>query len=301
MDLYSYFYFLVKQIPQGMVSTYGSLARALGDIRAARACGVMLSQNPDPPNIPCHRVVMSDGSLGGFTHPEGLKKKIELLRSEGVEIENGRVKNFRKLLFEDFKTDFPLKKLREEQKKLKKRMIAGDCPIHGQVAGVDVSYSGRMAYGAMVFDDGEVVLVRRKVDFPYIPSYLAYREMPVILELLKKRRPGVLMVDGNGILHPRGFGLASHVGVVANIPTIGVAKTLLVGMVMNNRVIVDGEIKGIYIKSGRKRGIYISPGHCITIEKSVEIVKRYLYHRNPEPLRKAHIYANMLRRGELEP
>ncbi len=299
MDLYSYFYNLVKQIPRGRVSTYGALARALGDIRAARACGVMLSQNPDPPNIPCHRVVMSDGSLGGFTHPEGLKRKIELLRKEGVRIENGRVVDFKKVLFENFRTEYPLKKLRAEQRELRKKLSVVDCCEYGTVAGVDVSYDGRKAYGAMVFMDEDVVTTVMDVNFPYIPTYLAYREMPVILNLLKIRRPDILMVDGNGTLHPEGFGLASHVGVVAELPTIGVAKSLLLGEIKDEKIIVNEEIRGYYIKSGKTRGIYISPGHMVSLPTAVKITKRCLKYRVPEPLRLAHRYANMLRRGEI--
>ncbi|MEM0334725.1 MAG: MGMT family protein, partial [Thermoplasmata archaeon] len=69
IDLYEKFYSLVKQIPKGMVSTYGDLAIALGDIVASRAVGKMLSENPSPFEIHCHRVVMHDGGIGGFTHP----------------------------------------------------------------------------------------------------------------------------------------------------------------------------------------------------------------------------------------
>ncbi|MFP3318789.1 MAG: MGMT family protein, partial [Thermoplasmata archaeon] len=86
INLYNELYSLVKQIPKGRVTTYGDLALALGDIVASRAVGKMLSENPEPMEIPCHRVVMSDGSLGGFTHLEGIIKKIEILRNEGVEI-----------------------------------------------------------------------------------------------------------------------------------------------------------------------------------------------------------------------
>ena len=301
MDLYSYFYDLVMQIPKGRVSTYGALARALGDIRAARACGFMLSQNPDPPRIPCHRVVRSDGSLGGFTHPEGIKRKIELLRSEGIKIEKGKVKDFSKVLFEDFKTDYPLKKLRKEQEELRKKVILEDAHP-SLIGGVDVSYSSRNAYVALVImRDGkyEVMGEKMRVEFPYIPTYLAFREGPIISEILKKVEEDILlMIDGNGILHPRFMGLATYVGVKNNIATIGVAKSLLIGEVREGKVYIGSKLAGQYIQSGRKKGIYVSPGHKITLDSAVRVVKRYLKYKNPEPLRLAHIYANKFRRED---
>ncbi len=302
MDLYGYFYKLVMQIPPGRVSTYGALARALGDIRASRACGVMLSQNPDPPRIPCHRVVMSDGSLGGFTHPEGVKRKMELLRGEGVKIENGKIKNFSEVFFDNFRTEFPLKKLREEQKALREKIVIEDDFHCDLVGGVDVSYSGRYAYGALVImnENFEIVeLVKDKfiVNFPYIPTYLAFREGPIISSLVKRSRNNfILMVDGNGILHPFGIGLASHVGVSNNLPTIGVAKNLLLGKVEGGNILIDGRIVGKYLKSGIKRGVYISPGHRVSLKSSEYIVKKFLKYKNPEPLRIAHMMANEFRR-----
>ena len=305
MDLYSYFYKLVMQIPPGRVSTYGALAKALGDIRAARACGVMLSQNPDPPRIPCHRVVMRDGSLGGFTHPEGVKRKIELLRKEGIVIKNGKIVNFRKVLFGDFKTDNPLKSLREAQERMREKLRLEDDFSAELVGGVDISYEGRDAYGALVIMRGngkikELITKKMLVEFPYIPTYLAFREAPLIGELLKEMREEIiLLVDGNGILHPRNFGLASHVGVLYNIPTVGVAKSRLLGEIKEEKIFVNGEQIGWFVKSGRSRGIYISQGNLVSMRTSLEIVKKFLRYKNPEPLRMAHIYANKFRRGEI--
>ena len=303
MDLYSYFYGLVQQIPKGMVSTYGALARALGDIRAARACGVMLSQNPNPPVIPCHRVVMSDGSIGGFTHPEGIKRKIELLRREGIVVKDGKVVDFRKILFDNFKTDYPLAILRKKQEKMREKVILEDDFFTDLVGGVDISYEGRDAYGSLVIMDEKrriknIITKKMKIDFPYIPTYLAFREAPLIGELVKEVKDDiVLLVDGNGILHPRLFGLASHVGIVYNLPTVGVAKSKLLGIVKNDKIYINGRQAGWFLKSGIKKGIYISPGHRVSLNTSLNIVKKFLKYKNPEPLRLAHIYANRLRRG----
>ncbi len=306
MNLYEYFYRLVMQIPRGRVSTYGALANALGDIRAARACGVMLSQNPDPPRIPCHRVVMSDGSLGGFTHPQGLKRKIELLRKEGIRIVNGKVADFNSVFFDDFDTSYPLKALREEQNEIKNKLIIHDVFDSNIVGGVDLSYSGRTAFGALVIMNTrgkmkEVITKKMRVDFPYIPTYLAFREAPLISMLLREIDDEIILfVDGNGILHPRYAGVATHVGVKNDVPTVGVAKSLLFGKVVENRVIVNDKQVGWFIKSGRKRGIYISPGHRVSLGTSLKLVKNFLKYKIPEPLRLAHIYANEMRKKYIE-
>ena len=302
MDLYSYFYNLVKQIPRGRVSTYGALARALGDIRASRACGVMLSQNPNPPIIPCHRVVMSDGSIGGFTHPDGIKRKMELLRGEGIVIKKGKIENFQQVFFDDFRTDYPLRRLREEQKKLRSKVELKDDFFTDLIGGVDISYSIRNAFGCLMIMDSKmniINIVRKKsvVNFPYIPTYFAFREEPIISELLKDLHYKIiLLVDGNGILHPLKFGLASHIGVKNDIVTIGVAKSLLLGRIEKNYIYNDNEKIGYFLKSGRKKGVYISPGHKITLKRAIKIVKDITKFKNPEPLRLAHICANEMRR-----
>ena len=89
---------LVKQIPKGKVTTYGEIAREItGSVRAARAVGQAVAKNPNPVQIPCHRVVKSDGDVGGFSL--GVATKIRLLRAEGVEIKGGKVANFEQTLF----------------------------------------------------------------------------------------------------------------------------------------------------------------------------------------------------------
>ena len=85
------------RIPKGKVSTYGLVARAIGNPKAVRAVGFACNQNPFAPDVPCHRIVSSDGKLGGYAH--GSAKKIALLKSEGIEVRKGRVKGFDSVLF----------------------------------------------------------------------------------------------------------------------------------------------------------------------------------------------------------
>lgn len=96
-------YELTRQIPRGRVSTYGAIARTLGRPDAARAVGRILSANPQPIVVPCHRVVYSNGKLGGYTGGKGTATKIELLTQEGVPVDHGRVRDFRTLLFAEFR------------------------------------------------------------------------------------------------------------------------------------------------------------------------------------------------------
>ena len=92
---------LTKQIPKGKVATYGQLARALGMPGAGRAVGQALKMNPHAPIVPCHRVVKSDGRLGGYAgrRPARIKEKIRLLKSEGIEISGGKVMNMKERIF----------------------------------------------------------------------------------------------------------------------------------------------------------------------------------------------------------
>jgi len=100
-------YRLLKQIPRGRVTTYGAIARALKQPKAGRRVGQILKQNPQPIKAPCHRVVRSDGSVGGYcgNNPANIKQKIALLKSEGIEFKNGKeacVSPFSRFLFIDF-------------------------------------------------------------------------------------------------------------------------------------------------------------------------------------------------------
>lgn len=302
---------MVQQIPSGRVTTYGALARALGDIRAARTVGKMLNENPRPVVVPCHRVVMSDGKIGGFGM--GVPKKIEMLAQEGIDVENGEVVDFEEVLFEDFESDKPLNKLRKRQEEIKEKIIIEDDFDELKiVGGVDVSYKDYYGYAALsIWDEKEekrIVFEEGEVPFPYISSYLSFREVPLIKKLLDKveEKPDVLLVDGNGIMHPRGIGLASQLGVIADIPTIGVAKSQLCGKKEEevtheepvSRVLADDDLLGYaYLSSERaKNPIYVSPGHRVSHETALEVVKMHCNYKVPDPVRSAHINATKRRK-----
>ena len=304
MNLFEYTYNLVRQIPCGKISSYGAVAEALGDKITARAVGHMMNQNPDADSMPCFKIVHSDGRLGGFGL--GIDDKIRRLKDDKINIENGKIADFESVLFKDFKTDYPLKKLRKEQIEFSKKVVLKDSFAKIEtVAGIYIAYPESEfedACGACVVMDyktKEVVeekTVFSKTSFPYISTYLAYRELPIIKKLVNNlnKKPTVIMFDGNGILHPYGLGLASHVGVVLDIASIGVAKSLLYGEIEDDIVTINGEKRGLVFYSSEKvrRPIYISPGNNISFETSFKIVKNSSSYKIPEPLRLAHILAN---------
>jgi deoxyribonuclease V len=312
IDLYRACSKITNQIPEGMVSTYGAIANALGDNRAKRAVGVMMNTYTQEYLMPCHRVVYSDGGLGGFAY--GLEAKKKRLKPEGVLVREGRIVDFETRLFKDFKSDHPLKKLRKEQQTLAEKVNTADVgTVPDHVVGLDVANKGMMSYAAgVVFDKKnkqiDVIEASKKIPFPYVPTYLAYRELPLLTDIIRKLDdPAVLMVDGNGILHPFGLGIASHLGVLNEIPTIGVAKNLLCGTVKkrpsaagdHSPILYNEKRIGYALKStDRAKEIYVSPGHLIDGKTALDLVRSFSEYKLPEPIRKAHQYARTLKLRE---
>ncbi|MEB3774062.1 MAG: endonuclease V [Desulfurococcales archaeon] len=182
------------------------------------------------------------------------------------------------------------------------------------VAGLDASYTrGSLGIGVSVLIDLDgmktidCVSYVREVCIPYIPGLLAYREMAVMapaLNTLIERgyRIDMVVVDGHGIAHPRGFGIASHVGVAFNIPSIGVAKKRLYGEVRRiggREYIVDGE----RVLGGVVDRVYVSPGHMVSVDSAIRIIEGLrLYGRLPEPTRIADAVTKEVKRsGRLSP
>lgn len=138
-----------------------------------------------------------------------------------------------------------------------------------------------------------------EVSFPYVPGLLSFREIPPLIPVLKKApRPDLIIVDGHGTAHPRGFGLACHLGLITGVPTIGCAKSLLVGTCEKpgeergdmTPMTYDGEIVGYALRSRKgSKPLYISPGHMLEPEEAVKGVQMCLKgYRLPEPTRLAH-------------
>ncbi|MEM3675466.1 MAG: endonuclease V [Thermoplasmataceae archaeon] len=286
-DLYSYFYGLVTQIPEGKISTYGDLAVALGDIAAARSCAYMISICRDCNEIPIHRVIRSDGYIWKYTRYLGQSEKIRMLHSEGIDTNGSQVVDFEKLRHKEFVSIKPLEIMRNVQDKISKKVdVSGSYDDDAAIGAVDVSYDDGFGYGSFVWRDSDGLHTRNAVlpvRFPYIPGYLAFREFRFI-ETLCRDFKGILLIDGNGYLHPRRAGLASYAGVMLGIRTIGIAKSLLMGQIIGNYVYIDSE--RVAYASGRR--FIVSAGHGISLDNAVEFLNKAFQGRYPDLLRIAH-------------
>jgi deoxyribonuclease V len=175
------------------------------------------------------------------------------------------------------------------------------------IAGIDVGYDinnniSKCALVLMNINDLKVITSIVDFDstpFPYIPGLLSFREAPVILKALAQleEKPDILFIDGQGIAHPRRLGIASHIGVLTEMPTIGIAKSVLCGRYKepgpekgNVEPLLDkGEkIATAYRSRDNVKPVFISPGHKVSHESAVAIVaKCFTRYRLPEPTRLA--------------
>jgi Deoxyinosine 3''endonuclease (endonuclease V) len=297
---------LVRQIPAGSVTTYGDLARALGDeaTRAARWLGELIAHHEHTPDCPCHRVVRSNGEIGLYVTGSP-QDKARLLTKEGVAVsETGQVDL--SLRFTDFQSTRPLERLRNFQYSLRPRLKQTTLRTKVRtVSGVDVAYgsdgTARGAFVTLEARTGEVLEIRTlrwETNFPYIPGYLTFRELPVMVRLCRQAQEegilgDVLFCDGNGQLHPWQAGIATCLGVLLDHPTIGVGKSLLCGRIRSESanpaaipVELNGKQIGMAIRLSEKhRPVYISVGHRLKLDQAAEIARQsFQTHRVPEPI-----------------
>ncbi len=265
-DFYCALKELVEQVPEERATTPKLLAEAMGDPRATRAVIEALKRN-------------------------------EFSRTQN----NVRPEVGERVAFTAFKTDYPLRRLAEHQERMTKRVVItpfiGEAPL---VAGVDASYGEDTVYAACVVMNQDMEIADSasaavETRFPYIPGYLSFREAPGLLSAVRKVSGfDVLMVNGHGVAHPRGCGLASLVGIEADKPTIGVARRALVGEVGKIRgvltpLILNGLTVGAEVKKTEGAPIYVSVGHKIDLKSAVRITRNtWSRGRLPEPLRAAH-------------
>jgi deoxyribonuclease V len=198
---------------------------------------------------------------------------------------------------------FSVKKAHQTQFCLSKKIVLEDKlpPKIRTVAGIDVSYDDNTGIGAItVFDYDSLQLLETQVaicqvKIPYIPTLLSFREIPPAMAAIKKlkNQPDVFLVDAQGIAHPYRCGFASHIGLILGKPFVGAAKSRLIGTPTERNgetLLVDkGEVIGAVVttKHGAKP-IYVSIGHMVSLETSIEIVKHCAKTRIPEPLLQAH-------------
>ena len=178
----------------------------------------------------------------------------------------------------------------------------------------DTVYAGIviLSYPQMVLLSYSLVIAETK--FPYVPGFLGFREVPSLLQAWEQipNKPDMMILDGQGITHPRRMGIASHFGLLAAHATIGCAKSMLFGHFpelgttkFSNSPILspNNELLGYALRTKNNvNPVYISPGHKMSVPDSLNIMKQCIrHHRIPEPTRMAHDYVNLIRTGQLQP
>jgi deoxyribonuclease V len=227
---------------------------------------------------------------------------------------------------------------RAEAVALQNRLRTQVClqPLDGEVqliAGCDISFNkfSDVVYAGIVvlrLPELEIVAsatVVTQARFPYVPGLLSFRETPALLEAWENLdiAPDVVMLDGQGLAHPRRFGIACHFGLLTGLPTIGCAKTVLVGKYDEpderagsySPMTHKGETVGAAVRTkDRVAPVYVSPGHLIDLPGAIKLALRYVRgyqasdaflpskskYRIPEPTRQAHLLVNELRRNSAE-
>jgi deoxyribonuclease V len=210
----------------------------------------------------------------------------------------------------------------ELQKRLRERVTLRPLDRRIEtVAGADISfnkyeptlYAGIVVLRLPSLEVVEEVGVVSETKFPYVPGLLSFRESPPVLEAWSKLKtePDAVMFDGQGIAHPRRVGIASHVGLIIERPTLGCAKSVLVGKYEEppeargawTPLVDKGETLGAAVRTkDRVQPIFVSPGHLIDLAGAIELTLQCNGgYRQPEPTRRAHLLVNALRRGEREP
>lgn len=183
------------------------------------------------------------------------------------------------------------------------------------VGGADISFnrfSNKVSAGIVVLDaeNWEVVAfsgIRTEAKFPYVPGLLSFREIPALLQAWEALplKPDWMMMDGQGIAHPRRLGLASHFGLVADIPALGCAKSRFIGtyddpgMEKGAKTAMmdkDEQIGWVLRSKDKVKPLFVSPGHKMDLESSARLVLSAVNgYRIPEPTRQAHLWVNELR------
>jgi deoxyribonuclease V len=188
------------------------------------------------------------------------------------------------------------------------------------IGGADISlnlYSTTIYAGIILLSFPQLLpvaysLVKAETHFPYVPGFLAFREVPALVKVWEQmpQKPGVLVVDGHGIAHPRRMGIASHFGVVTGQVSMGCAKKILCGKYQEpgaeqhaNSPILDKQeqIGYAYRSKAKTAPVYVSPGHLIGMNNSLQVMRQCVgKYRIPEPTRLAHELVNRFRKGELQ-
>ena len=203
---------------------------------------------------------------------------------------------------------FNIEKSKEEQIRLAKKIVKTDeFDELKLVAGADFAFFENKIISAIsVCEFPSMKLVEKQTAvadavMPYIPGLEGYRESPAAAEafLKLKNKPDLLIVDGHGISHPRKLGLASHLGLILDIPSIGVAEKLMSGKIEGDYVIIDNEKRGVLMQTKEHaKPLILSTGHKVSLKTAKEIISKTIVypHKLPEPVHLAHKFADKKRK-----
>jgi deoxyribonuclease V len=197
------------------------------------------------------------------------------------------------------------KKLRLRPPRTRLKTVAAGDVAYGR--GDDMTYAAFLFFTYPDLTLLESASAKGRASFPYIPGLLTFREAPVLLKAYSrlKAQPDLILIDGQGIAHPRFMGIAAHIGLILNLPAIGCATSRLIGTheeLAPDRgktvpLLVGERAAGMVLRTREGvKPVYVSPGHKMDMETSVKIVLSLCRdYRIPEPLRQAHIFVSKLR------
>lgn len=210
-----------------------------------------------------------------------------------MSVTNARRTSLADKLCKGYMDTFELKK---EQKRLAEKVVLKDDPVKVKtIGGTECLATGNKLLACVVVCEyPSLKLIEKKTyllpdPLPYKAGFLAYREMPAIIEAYNKleQEPDLILVKGAGIAHPRKFGMASHLGIALNKPTIGVTQKLLSGKIQGGKIMLHNDIVGFEIKTKEHANpVYASPGHLVSLGSVLKIVSKTIKypHKMPEPL-----------------
>ncbi len=310
LDMVRWVDLLLSHLDAGRVTSFSRIAGALGEPRAARAVGELASSGAL--RGPTHRIIYADGRVPDRSAIE-LGAELELNERGGSYHISGD------LPLEDVKVGFPpFKPLRDIQASMD-HLLVEDPGKPTSLCGIDISSKDDLnvvclSSSNLNGDDIEHHCRQGSLPMPYVSGYLFYREGPLILPALDEAMKGglidedtLLVLDGNGILHPRRSGIACQVGVAVGMMTCGVAKKLLVGKVKGPEMetaghriseVRDGDdLLGLAVRTSRSKPAYLSRGNRMTLDHALEALLPLWHHKVPLPTKLAHERSNEVRRA----
>ncbi len=310
LDMLRWVDLLISHLDAGHVASFSSIARALGEPRAARAVGELAASGAL--RGPTHRIIYADGRV-----PD--RSVIELGAEMELDERGGSHHIPDDLTLEDLKVGCPpFKPLRDIQASMD-RLLVEEPGKPVSLCGIDISSKDGLNVACLSVSDlnGDDIQQHCKqgsLPMPYVSGYLFYREGPLILPALDEamkdgliEEETLLVLDGNGILHPRRSGIACQIGVAVDMMTCGVAKRLLVGKVKGPEIetaghriseVRDGDdLLGLAVRTLRSKPAYLSRGHRMGLDGALEALLPTWHHKVPLPTRLAHERSNEVRRA----